>query len=94
MHRSGITTFEAKSGYGLTVHDEARALRLAREVTDETTYLGAHVVPAEFDDDPEGYVDLVIGGITNEPLNAQYYSNGNIFRKITHSLRRFIDWYS
>ncbi len=39
-------------------------------------------------------IGLVIGGITNEPLNAQYYSNGNIFRKITHSLRRFIDWYS
>ena len=45
---SGITTFETKSGYGLTVDDEARALRLAREVTDETTYLGAHVVPAEY----------------------------------------------
>ncbi len=61
LRRSGTTTFEIKSGYGLTVVDEARSLRLAREVTDETTYLGAHVVPAEFADDPAGYVDLVTG---------------------------------
>jgi imidazolonepropionase len=59
--RQGTTTFECKSGYGLTVRDEARALALAREVTDETTYLGAHVVPPEYKDDPDGYVDLVTG---------------------------------
>jgi hypothetical protein len=53
----GTTTLEVKSGYGLTVADEARSLRLAREVTEETTYLGAHVVPAEYADDPAGYVD-------------------------------------
>ena len=63
FHASGITTFEAKSGYGLTVHDEQRSLRLAREVTDETTYLGAHVVPQEFADDPEAYVSLVTGAM-------------------------------
>ncbi|WP_439565729.1 imidazolonepropionase [Microcella sp.] len=57
----GTTTLEIKSGYGLTVSDEARALRLAREVTDETTFLGAHVVPAEFAHDREAYVDLVCG---------------------------------
>jgi imidazolonepropionase len=59
--RSGCTTIEVKSGYGLTVADEGRSLVVAREVTDETTYLGAHVVPAEFADDPAGYVDLVTG---------------------------------
>lgn len=63
MSASGITTFEAKSGYGLTVEDEARALRLAAEATDETTYLGAHVVPPEFADDPDGYVALVAGAM-------------------------------
>jgi imidazolonepropionase len=63
MHASGITTFEAKSGYGLTVLDESRSLRVARESTEETTYLGAHVVPAEFADDPAGYVDLVTGSM-------------------------------
>jgi imidazolonepropionase len=50
-----------KSGYGLTVHDEARSLALAREVTEETTFLGAHVVAPEYADDPAGYVDLVTG---------------------------------
>jgi imidazolonepropionase len=61
LHRSGVTTFETKSGYGLTTQDEARSLRIAAEATSETTYLGAHVVPAEFADDPDGYVSLVTG---------------------------------
>lgn len=61
MRRQGTTTVEIKSGYGLTVRDEARALALARAHTDETTYLGAHVVPSEYADDPAGYVDLVTG---------------------------------
>ncbi|ADB35761.1 imidazolonepropionase [Kribbella flavida DSM 17836] len=61
MRRQGTTTVEIKSGYGLTVADEARSLAVAAEFTDETTYLGAHVVPAEFADDPAGYVDLVTG---------------------------------
>ena len=59
--RQGTTTLEAKSGYGLTVHDEARSLVAARTVTDETTFLGAHVVPAEYADRPDDYVDLVCG---------------------------------
>ena len=61
MLRQGTTTFECKSGYGLTVRDEARSLALAAEITDEVTYLGAHVVPAEFAADPAAYVDLVCG---------------------------------
>jgi imidazolonepropionase len=61
MRRQGTMTVEIKSGYGLTVADEARALRIAREVTDETTYLGAHVVPAELAEDRTAYVDLVTG---------------------------------
>ncbi|UAJ79067.1 imidazolonepropionase [Leifsonia sp. ZF2019] len=61
LRAQGTTTFEVKSGYGLTVADEERALRVAREVTTETTFLGAHVVPAEYADDPAAYVDLVVG---------------------------------
>ena len=61
FHRSGVTTFEAKSGYGLTVPDEVRSLRLALERTPETTFLGAHVAPAEFVDDVAGYVGVVTG---------------------------------
>jgi imidazolonepropionase len=61
LRAQGTTTFEVKSGYGLTVVDEERSLRIAREVTPETTFLGAHVVPAEFAADPSAYVDLVTG---------------------------------
>ena len=59
--RQGTTVLECKSGYGLTVEDEARALRIAGRHTDEVTYLGAHVVAPEYADDPAGYVDLVTG---------------------------------
>jgi imidazolonepropionase len=59
--RSGTTTLEVKSGYGLTVHDEARLLRVAAKLADDVTFLGAHVVPPEFADDPDAYVDLVCG---------------------------------
>jgi imidazolonepropionase len=59
--RSGVTTFEVKSGYGLTVDDEARSCRLAAEVTDEVTFLGAHVVPPEWAGDRGGYLDLLTG---------------------------------
>jgi imidazolonepropionase len=59
--RSGITTLEVKSGYGLTVDHEARLLRVAAEVADDVTFLGAHVVPEEHADDPDAYVDLVCG---------------------------------
>src|ERR1700722_10321570 len=61
MLRQCTTTFECKSGYGLTTDDEARCVALAAELTDEVTYLGAHVVPVEFAADPAGYVDLVCG---------------------------------
>ena len=61
MRRQGTTTVEIKSGYGLSVDDESRSLRIARGFTDETTFLGAHVVPPEYADDPAGYVDLVTG---------------------------------
>ncbi|MER5440994.1 imidazolonepropionase [Streptomyces sp. NPDC002790] len=59
--RQGTTTFETKSGYGLTVQDEERALRIASAHTDEVTYLGAHIVSPDYADDPAAYVDLVTG---------------------------------
>ncbi|MFF0719318.1 imidazolonepropionase [Micromonospora sp. NPDC003816] len=59
--RQGTTTIEIKSGYGLTVADEARSVRIAAEVTEETTFLGAHVVPTEYADRPDEYVGLVCG---------------------------------
>ena len=61
MLRQGTTTLECKSGYGLTVEDERRSLALAGEITPEVTYLGAHVVPPEYQQDRGGYLDLVCG---------------------------------
>ena len=57
--RSGTTTIECKSGYGLTVAHERRSLEVAREHTDEVTFMGAHVVAPEYAGRPDDYVDLV-----------------------------------
>ena len=59
MRAQGTTTLEIKSGYGLTTHDEQRSLEIASRFTTETTYLGAHVVPAGMDE--ADYVALVTG---------------------------------
>ncbi|HEY5979931.1 MAG TPA: imidazolonepropionase [Microlunatus sp.] len=61
MRAQGTTTVEIKSGYGLSVADETRALRLAAEHTAETTFLGAHVVPPEWRERRSDYVALVTG---------------------------------
>jgi imidazolonepropionase len=61
MRAQGTTTVEIKSGYGLTVEDEVRSLRIASEFTTETTFLGAHAVPPEFVGRRSDYVELVIG---------------------------------
>jgi imidazolonepropionase len=61
MTACGITSFEIKSGYGLDVITEERSLKIAKEFTDDVTFLGAHVVAPEFADTPNDYVDLVVG---------------------------------
>jgi imidazolonepropionase len=61
LHALGSTTIEIKSGYGLSVADELRILQIASRFTTETTFLGAHVVPAGYRQDRAGYVDLVTG---------------------------------
>ncbi len=57
--RAGITMLEIKSGYGLDREHEARCLRVAEGFTEHTTFLGAHVVPAEFDGRADDYVHHV-----------------------------------
>src|SRR3954471_697472 len=59
--RAGITHLEIKSGYGLEVEAEARSCQVAAGLTDDVTFLGAHVVPAEFDGRAQEYVELVCG---------------------------------
>jgi len=61
MRAQGTTTVEIKTGYGLTVEHEVRLARIAREFTDHVTFLGAHVVPAEYLGRTSDYVDLVCG---------------------------------
>lgn len=61
LQRSGVTTVEMKSGYALTVDGEARLVGIATELTNEVTFLGAHVVPEEYAADRDGYVALVAG---------------------------------
>jgi imidazolonepropionase len=62
----GVTTVECKSGYGLNLDAELKLLRVYRRLAAEppvrivSTFLGAHIVPAEFRDDPEGYVTLLV----------------------------------
>lgn len=59
----GVTTVEIKSGYGLSTEQELKQLRAARALGDRarivTSFLGAHALPPEFRDDPDGYIDLV-----------------------------------
>jgi imidazolonepropionase len=57
--RQGTTYVETKTGYGLTVEQEARSARIAADVADEVTFLGAHIVPAG--ESAESYVDVVCG---------------------------------
>jgi imidazolonepropionase len=61
LRAGGVTTVEIKSGYALNLEGEARLIDVAKEFSDEVTFLGAHVVPPEFFNDREGYVDLVRG---------------------------------
>ena len=65
-HRAGTTTIEIKSGYGLNVVDETRSVEIARRYTTESTFLGAHLLPAEFAGRADDYIHLVC----NEMLDA------------------------
>jgi imidazolonepropionase len=59
--RAGITEIEIKSGYGLAVDSEVRLCEVATRLTDEVTFLGAHVVPPEYEGRADDYVALVTG---------------------------------
>lgn len=65
MAALGVTTVEAKSGYGLTVEDELKQLRVYRRLQADQpmeivpTFLGAHTVPPEYETDRAGYLSLV-----------------------------------
>lgn len=73
--RGGTTTFETKTGYGLTVDDEVRSAHIAAEYADAVTFLGAHLVPAG--EDPHAYLGLVTGDMLDAV--APYASAVDVF---------------
>jgi imidazolonepropionase len=81
----GTTTVEAKSGYGLTVDDELKMLRVIRRLNAETpiefvpTFLGAHAVPDEFRNAPEQYTALVIHKMLPRVAEEQLAESCDIF---------------
>ena len=77
-HRAGTTTIEIKSGYGLNVVDEARSVAIARAHTSESTFLGAHLLPAEFEGRADDYIDLVVHA-TCSPRRRRTRSGSNTF---------------
>jgi imidazolonepropionase len=60
LEANGVTMIEIKSGYELTVDGERRLLEVASAFTEDVTWLGAHVVPREYSDDRDGYVELLM----------------------------------
>ena len=66
MARLGMTTVECKSGYGLSLEDELKTLQVYKKLDQNhpvnivSTFLGAHAIPPEFENNREGYIDLVI----------------------------------
>ncbi len=63
VHRAGTTTVEIKTGYGLSVDSEAELASLATEATPEATFLGAHLLPGEYQGRADDYVELVCGSM-------------------------------
>jgi imidazolonepropionase len=66
IQQRGVTAIECKSGYGLTLEDELKQLRVYKRLKEKTdihvvsTFLGAHTIPPEFKENRQGYIDLVI----------------------------------
>ncbi|MFO7800255.1 MAG: imidazolonepropionase [Rhodohalobacter sp.] len=78
IQKQGITAIECKSGYGLSLEDELKQLRVYKRLSEESnvhivsTFLGAHTIPPEYKKNRKGYIDLVI----NEMIPA--VAEGNL----------------
>lgn len=81
----GVTTVEAKSGYGLTLADEIKQLEVAKQLHDAhpidivSTFMGAHAVPREYREDPEAFIELVIGEMIPEVARRQLAEFNDVF---------------
>ena len=83
--RSGTTTVEAKSGYGLSLAEELKILRVIRQLNETTaiefvpTFLGAHAIPEEFRDRPNEYADCVVNEMLPEVVRQKLAESCDIF---------------
>lgn len=81
----GVTTVEAKSGYGLTLEHELKQLRVAKKLNENhpvdivSTFMGAHAVPAQYKDDPDRYVDIVINEMIPEVAKQELAQFNDVF---------------
>ena len=81
----GVTTMEVKSGYGLTLSDEIKMLRVARQLEEhlplriKTTFLGAHAIPEEYSEDREGYISLLIYDLLPKIADSGYADAVDVF---------------
>ncbi|MDP8241114.1 MAG: imidazolonepropionase [Candidatus Hatepunaea meridiana] len=81
----GVTAIEAKSGYGLSLADELKSLRslkkaaLDHPIEVSPTLLAAHVIPPEFRDNPDGYVDLVCNSIIPQAVEEKLANAVDVF---------------
>lgn len=81
----GVTTLEVKSGYGLSFESELRILRLIKQLKHSQslelypTFLGAHVIPPEYKNNPEDYVDLVAGPLLEKIAEEELALDCDVF---------------
>ena len=70
----GVTTVEAKSGYGLSLEEELKQLEVTKELNDNhpidlvSTFMGAHAIPTEYKENPEKYIELVFAMLEDERI--------------------------
>ncbi|MGG1663533.1 imidazolonepropionase [Brevibacillus sp. NRS-1366] len=81
----GVTTVEAKSGYGMTLSDEIKQLEVAKKLHEEhpidivSTFMGAHAVPREYREDPEAFIDLVVNEMIPEVARRKLAEFNDVF---------------
>ena len=85
MMAGGVTTLEVKSGYGLDLPNELKMLKVIRRLGQvlpidvHATFLGAHALPPEYKNAPDGYIDLIVGQMMPQVVEKQLASAVDVF---------------
>ncbi|KQL35274.1 imidazolonepropionase [Psychrobacillus sp. FJAT-21963] len=83
--RYGITTVEAKSGYGLDWETEEKQLQVAKKLQENhvidvvSTFMGAHAIPSEYKENPDAYVDLIINEMIPKVVEGKLAEFNDVF---------------